>query len=376
MLEQHPRTAVGQREPHRGEQRGDLAVDHDGVQALLAAEVLVDDRLGDAGPGGDLLDRGAVEAALGEESPGDLDQLLAAFGRGHPAAGLRRLEGLGRFHRCGRLSRVDGARVGRAGLAHVLMMRVMAPARSSGPHQAAWLATSLPSMRSRTGHRTSLTHPNFSKIQISRAEVSSCPLSTPWRAQVGSAWWRLCQDSPIDGIASHQTFADLSRDTNGRSPIVWQIELIDQVTWCSSDTRTREPQKNPVTAPCHDQVSSPPRMAGSASETSAHSQNSLEIRTMSRSFIRSGAYLRWGVCSGSNSHIMCAWKKPLVSARRLVPYFHGECGSPSRSENLWCLRWSATQRTTGPWMAIEPATARPILVARLGLKDLWVKRRW
>ena len=50
----------------------------------------------------------------------------------------------------------------------------------------------------------------------------------------------------MEGIASHHTFADLSRDTNGRSPIVWQIELIDQVTWCSSATRTRDAQKNAV----------------------------------------------------------------------------------------------------------------------------------
>ena len=37
----------------------------------------------------------------------------------------------------------------------------------------------------------------------------------------------------------------------------------------------------------------------------------------------------------------------------------GECGSPSRSAKLWCLRWSETQRITGPCTAIEPSTARP-----------------
>jgi hypothetical protein len=42
---------------------------------------------------------------------------------------------------------------------------------------------------SRSGlvHRTSQTQPSFSKIQITLAEVSSWPRSTPWRAQVGSA---------------------------------------------------------------------------------------------------------------------------------------------------------------------------------------------
>src|SRR3954447_22159783 len=174
-------------------------------------------------------------------------------------------------------------------------------------------------MRSRTGQRTSYTQPSFSKAQITRAEVSSWPRMTPCRAHVGSAWCRLCHDSPIDGIASHQTLADLSRDTNGRSPSVWQIELIDQVTWCSRLTRTSEPQKNAVSAPCHDQVSSPPATAGAASETTTQTGNCLEIRTMSRSFIRSGAYLRCGVCSGLNSHIRCANAMPLVSARSEVP---------------------------------------------------------
>src|SRR5438270_2018314 len=107
----------------------------------------------------------------------------------------------------------------------------------------------------------------------------------------------------MDGIASHHTFADLSRERNGRSPSVWQIELIDQVTWCRRLTRTREAQKNAVTAPCQDQVTSPPATAGPSSETSTQTGNRREIRTMSRSFIRSGAYLRCGVCSGLNSHI-------------------------------------------------------------------------
>src|SRR3954451_6484712 len=82
------------------------------------------------------------------------------------------------------------------------------------------------SRRSWTGQRTSQTQPIFSKNRMVRAEVSSCPFSTPCRAQVGSEWCRLCQDSPWLRIASHQTLPDLSRLLNGRLPIVWQIELI------------------------------------------------------------------------------------------------------------------------------------------------------
>jgi hypothetical protein len=55
-----------------GEEPLDLAVHDDGVEAFLTAEVLVDHRLRDAGLGGDLLDRGAVQAALGEQAPPDV----------------------------------------------------------------------------------------------------------------------------------------------------------------------------------------------------------------------------------------------------------------------------------------------------------------
>ncbi len=59
--------------------------------------------------------------------------------------------------------------------------------------------------------------------------------------------------------ASGQTLADRSRVLNGRSPTVWQIELIDQVAWCRTAMRTRLPQKNAVSAPLHDCAHSPPK---------------------------------------------------------------------------------------------------------------------
>ena len=56
-----------------------LAVDDHRVEAFLAAEVLVDDRLGDLGALGDLLDRGRLVAALGEDRAADLDELGTAL---------------------------------------------------------------------------------------------------------------------------------------------------------------------------------------------------------------------------------------------------------------------------------------------------------
>src|SRR6185295_14620372 len=60
----------------------DLAVHDDRVEAFLAAEVLVDDRLRDAGAVRDLLDRCGLVAALREHHPADVDELRAPCRRG------------------------------------------------------------------------------------------------------------------------------------------------------------------------------------------------------------------------------------------------------------------------------------------------------
>src|SRR5450432_604923 len=100
---------------------------------------------------------------------------------------------------------------------------------------------------------------------MTRALWSIWPLSTPCLAQVGSAWCRLCQDSPNEAIASQETFRDLSRTSNYSLPKVWQIELIAQVTWFSSATRTRLAQKKAGTAPHQDIDHRPPMSAGASS---------------------------------------------------------------------------------------------------------------
>src|SRR6516225_4744859 len=70
----------------RGEQAFHLTVHHNRVQALLAAEVLVHDGLGDSCLRRDLLDGRAFEAPLGEEPAADVEQLLPAFLAGHALA--------------------------------------------------------------------------------------------------------------------------------------------------------------------------------------------------------------------------------------------------------------------------------------------------
>jgi hypothetical protein len=69
----------------------------------------------------------------------------------------------------------------------------------------------------------------------------------------------------MDAMASGQKFAERSRALNGRSPIRWQIELTDQVTWCSTATRTRPAQKN--AGPGATAVNHPQRSPGGVAQT-------------------------------------------------------------------------------------------------------------
>src|ERR1017187_1474379 len=208
---------------------------------------------------------------------------------------------------------------------------------------------------------------------MARALMSICPLSAPWRAQVGSEWCRLCHDSPKDGIASQATFRDLSRTSKSSLPNVWQTELMDQVVWCSRQIRTRLPQKNAVTAPCQDIDHRPPIRAGPSKETATMAGNQRWAAEMSSSASQSGQNFWCEDTSRSNSQPMCAHTIPLVSAFQSSPNRHGECGSPSLSLYLWCRRWSATQSSSGPSIASDPATAMAILKARLGLNEPCVK---
>jgi hypothetical protein len=59
---------------------------------------------------------------------------------------------------------------------------------------------------------------------------------------------------------------------------------------------------------------------------------------MSESASQSGQNFSGEVTSPSNSQPTWAKTRPLVSAFQSLPKRHGECGSPSLSLYLWCLR--------------------------------------
>src|SRR6266700_4215099 len=200
---------------------------------------------------------------------------------------------------------------------------VMEPSARAAP---TFLPLSLPS----SGHRTWLTQPSFSASQIPRAAMSICPLNTPCLAHVGSAW-------------------------------------------CRNETRTRLAQKNAMAAPGQDIVHRPPIRAGSSNVTATIAGKNRWTATMSSSASQSGENFLCEVMSRSNSQPMCAQAIPLASAFQSSPNRQGECGSPSLSLYLWCLRWSETQSSIGPSIAIDPATPSATLKARLDLNDPCVK---
>ena len=122
--------------------------------------------------------------------------------------------------------------------------------------------------------------------------MSIWPRSTPCRAQVGSAWCRLCQDSPIDRIASHQTLPDLSRDLNGplADGVADRVDRPGDVVQ-QRDADQRAPEERGERAlPATSTRARRRRRAAAARRATSHG-NSRETRTMSRSLSRSGRVL-------------------------------------------------------------------------------------
>ena len=116
---------------------------------------------------------------------------------------------------------------------------------------------------------------------MTRAEGSTSQRLRPCSAERGNAWWLWCHASPIEGIASQATLVDLSSISNRRRPKKWQIELIDQVTWCRKNARTRPPQTRPRSAPSSVKPwSAQPSSVGMPIEASASHGNIRPMRRM------------------------------------------------------------------------------------------------
>ena len=74
---------------------------------------------------------------------------------------------------------------------------------------------------------TSQARPSFSSPVMTQAEGSTWKRPRPWTAEVGKAWWLLCQASPKEKGASQARLRDSSSVSNLRRPKKWQSELIE-----------------------------------------------------------------------------------------------------------------------------------------------------
>ena len=56
--------------------------------------------------------------------------------------------------------------------------------------------------------------------------MSSCQALSPWRYDVGNAWWLLCQDSPNVNGESQSRLRDSSPVSKSWRPKKWHSELM------------------------------------------------------------------------------------------------------------------------------------------------------
>src|ERR1017187_6937173 len=102
----------------------------------------------------------------------------------------------------------------------------------SAPHS--WL---LPYAASRWSTRllstvatwTACATPKNLRTLIRIQDGSNSYQASPCRAEVGWAWWLLCQPSPNEMSATHQLLRESSRVANRRAPHMWVAEFTSQV---------------------------------------------------------------------------------------------------------------------------------------------------
>jgi len=183
------------------------------------------------------------------------------------------------------------------------------------------------------GQRTSETSPPSSSNLINRAVESSCPRSTPCRAERGMEWWRLCQLSPIESTAKGAKFVarSLVRVVKGRDPQMWQAELIAKVACWRRNTLTSPAQMNAPMAPDAVPVTAQPMSVGAPREKTQRSGKSRSITTRSGSASRSGAQRFTSVGWPFSSQPTWECHPPRALDQGPLPARYGEWGSPGRS---------------------------------------------
>src|SRR5947209_2489162 len=88
-----------------------------------------------------------------------------------------------------------------------------------------------------------LAMPKTLSTLIRSQDGSNSYQAMPWRAEVGCAWWLLCQPSPKEIAATHQLLRESSRVAKRRAPHMWVAEFTSQVAWRPATMRTQFAQR-------------------------------------------------------------------------------------------------------------------------------------
>src|SRR5688572_28236338 len=119
----------------------------------------------------------------------------------------------------------------------------------------------------------------------------------PCAADVGCAWWLLCQPSPKLSAATHQLLRESSRVSKRRDPHMWVAEFTSHVACRPTVVRRNTP---------HSTQFQPPIARRTKPSTVSGTQWYLLIHTWNGSRPRSGAYfavIRLSLCIASPNRI-------------------------------------------------------------------------
>ena len=228
-----------------------------------------------------------------------------------------------------------------AGATRTSSARRRAQARATGASRWVW--------RSGVIVTTFQTRPSLSHAADDQPpDGSGSHRRRPCSAERGNAWWLWCQASPNEASASQETLVDSSSVSKRRRPKKWQTELIDQVTWCRRNTRTRPPHSSAVSAPASVPVMSKPSADGSArpsdderDERAVDAPHARRPRSRSRAYLRAVGLAVLGRAASRRGRARARARAPLMPSpwptwgewgrppRRCA---HGACGGrrPSR----------------------------------------------
>src|SRR5262249_36779594 len=99
------------------------------------------------------------------------------------------------------------------------------------------------------GRLTFFAQPSRSKRRISHPQGSTSHQYRPFTAELGNAWWLLCQPSPPRTMPSTQLLRLPSAVSNLRVPNTCANELSANVACWVRNTRAKPPHSSPSSAP-------------------------------------------------------------------------------------------------------------------------------